>query len=264
MRKRYALFGHPVTHSRSPGLYAEFSAGEVELELIDVGPDAFAPAVRDFAGDGGHGANVTLPYKFEAAAVATALTDRARLAGAVNTLRVDADGVILGDNTDGAGLVADLTRNLGFVPTGKRVLLVGAGGAAYGIAGPLLAAGAAELVVVARRPAESARLAARVGALGRTEGRALGAAGDGYDLVVNATSASLDGKLPDLDAAVFAPGAMAYDLAYGDGGTVFTRWAATHGAVAHDGMGMLREQARESWYVWFGDYPARYLSFSFT
>ncbi len=209
MTRRYALFGHPVGHSRSPALYAVLAGRrDFELELIDCPPAGFPDALREFATHSGHGANVTLPHKVAAAGLATALTDRAALAGAVNALRVDADGVILGDNTDGAGLVADLRDKLGFDLGGKRVLVVGAGGAARGIIGPLLEAGAGELIIANRTADKAQELAGRFTALGRVRAAALDAPGRGYDLVLNATSASLDDEVPAVPASVLRAGGL--------------------------------------------------------
>lgn len=260
MKDRYALFGHPVAHSRSPAIYDRFADAtrkRFEFELVDCPPGALADTLRRFGREGGRGGNVTLPHKLAVHDLADVLSERARQAGAVNCFRFETDGILFGDNTDGPGLVADLTRNMGLNLAGKRILVIGAGGATRGILGPLLALKPAE-VVVANRDAGKARiLAARFSARGRVEGTGLAEAGKAYDLVINATSAPLSGQVPAVDPTVFAPGAIAYDLCYGpDGRTAFTDWARRHGAgAAVDGWGMLVEQAAESFQVWFGVRP---------
>jgi len=260
VKDRYALFGHPVKHSRSPGIHADFSRitrYKYTLELIDCLPEELASTVQAFGREGGRGANITLPHKEAAAGLAHALSERAKLAGAVNTLRFETDGILFGDNTDGAGLVRDLTHNLGLDLGGKRILILGAGGAARGIVGPLLECHPEEVVVANRTTERAMLLAARFGSLGRTHGVALEDAGDEFDLVINATSASLSGCVPEVDGRVFGLGSIAYDLCYGlNGQTAFTQWAKTQGAgAAVDGWGMLVEQAAESFHVWFGHRP---------
>lgn len=267
---RAALFGHPVAHSRSPSIYAGFAqaAGtSFRFDLIDVPPREFATAVRELARTGAVGANVTLPHKLAALELCDATSERAALAGAVNTLRFESSALVFGDNTDGAGLVRDLTQNLGVTLHGARILVVGAGGACRGIAGPLLAQSPAELVIANRTPSRGATVAARFSALGRVSAAALENPGNGFDVVINATSASLHGDVPALPQDVFGSDALAVDLFYADDGeTVFTRWAREHGAArTADGWGMLVEQAAESWAVWFGERPSqtwsRYRSF---
>lgn len=227
------------------------------LELIDCLPEDFAQTVQTFGREGGRGANVTLPHKLAAAELADALSDRAKLAGAVNTLRFETDGILFGDNTDGAGLVADLTGHLGLELVGKRILVIGAGGAARGLLGPLLDHHPAEVVVANRTVERAMLLAARFVSAGRVRGVALGDVGEDFDLVINATSTSLSDEVPDIDGRVFGLGSIAYDLSYGrNGQTAFTHWAKTRGAgAAVDGWGMLVEQAAESFHVWFGLRP---------
>ena len=260
MAARLAVFGHPVGHSLSPGIhhaFAQQTGHAVEFELIDAPPAGFAEAVRDFGTHEGIGANVTVPHKRAALDLVDGASDRARLAGAVNLLRFDSSAVLFGDNTDGHGLAADLTTNLGLALAGARILIVGAGGACRGIIGPLLAHNPAEIVIANRTPAHAHEVAARFTALGRVGVAPLAAPGSGFDLVINATSASMDGAVPALPTSVFADGATAYDLFYTErGATAFTLWAAQHGAACvADGWGMLVEQAVECWRVWFGIIP---------
>ena len=254
MTERYAVIGNPVAHSKSPWIHAEFARAtgqDMEYQRIEAPLQGFAHAVEVFRKGGGRGANVTLPFKQDAFRYATRLTQRAKAAEAVNTLRFEDDSV-LGDNTDGVGLVNDLQRNLGRAIAGLRVLLMGAGGAAQGVLGPLLAAGPASLVV-ANRTAEKARaLAQRYGA---TEGGGYGElAGKQFDLLINATSAGLSAEAPPLPAGVFAPGALGYDMVYGRD-TRFLAMARAAGAEACDGSGMLVEQAAESFLLWRGVRP---------
>lgn len=260
MSDRYAVFGNPVGHSRSPLIHAAFAAqcGEdITYEAILAPSDGFAECVRAFVVAGGRGANVTLPFKEEAHRLATQRTPRAELAGAVNTL-VFTGTQIVGDNTDGAGLLRDLVDNQGCVIGGRRLLLLGAGGAARGVVAPLLAAGPCTLLIANRTTEKAAALVqhfaedGRLGACGYAQ-----LAGASFDLVINATSASLGGTLPPLPEGVFAAGSLAYDMMYGQGETPFLAFARAQGA-AHlaDGLGMLVEQAAEAFHVWRGVRPA--------
>ena len=258
----YCVFGNPIAHSKSPAIHAAFAqqTGEAIVYERRLAPlDGFALAARGFAAEGGRGANVTVPFKLDACALATELTPRARAAGAVNTLRFDGD-VILGDNTDGAGLVADIVRNAGVAVAGKRVLLLGAGGAARGVVLPLLQEQPAEIFIANRTVATAARLVEQFQDA-VPAGCALRAGGfeqpDGvFDIVINATSASLAGDLPPVPPAVFAANTLALDMMYGAAPTVFMDFAAENGAQVRDGLGMLVEQAAEAFYVWRGVRPA--------
>ena len=259
---RYAVIGHPVAHSLSPlvhSCFAEQLDQIVRYTRIDATPEAFAATARDFFRDRGHGLNVTLPHKAAALELSDTISDRARLAGAVNTLTRNADGSIAGDNTDGVGLVRDLTANLGLELNGRRILLLGAGGAARGILAPLLAEKPAHLAICSRTPAKPHELARSYLKLGLVKGctyRVL--PGKRYDLIINATSASVTGKLPPVPDEL-ASGAVCYDMYYCDHDTPFTRWAKEHGArSAHLGFGMLVEQAAESFYLWRGLRPQTY------
>ena len=257
---RYCVFGNPIAHSKSPDIHAAYAAQtghavQYEKRLAPV--DGFAAAVQAFIAEGGKGANVTLPFKLEAVKVANALTIRAQAAGAVNTLHFTEDGII-GDNTDGAGLVADIVDNAGMQIGGRRVLLLGAGGAARGVVLPILEHRPAQLVIANRTVATAQALADQFAALGGAG--VVSACGyadlDGaFDLVINATAASLSAELPPVPATVFAPGALALDMMYGKEPTVFLQFAASHGAAVRDGLGMLVEQAAEAFAVWRGVHP---------
>jgi shikimate dehydrogenase len=266
MTDRYAVFGNPVGHSKSPRIHALFAAQtgqDISYEAILAGKDAFPAAVDAFIekGEGfARGANVTVPFKEEAFRLATRRTPRAEAAGAVNTLSFDA-GVIIGDNTDGAGLVRDLKNSLGCDPGGRRILLLGAGGAARGVILPLLLEDPAELVIANRTEETAARLALE---FARLPGCAVGVKPDGmgfpglagraFDLVINATSAGLSGDVLPLPASVFAPHCVAYDMVYGRV-TPFMKQAQAAGTRVADGLGMLVEQAAEAFYIWRGVRP---------
>jgi shikimate dehydrogenase len=259
---RYAVIGHPVAHSQSPFIHAQFAqqtGQDIAYGRIDCGAQGFEAAVRAFAADGAAGCNVTVPFKFDAAALAAVCTERARLAGAANTLRFDADGW-LADNTDGIGLLRDIEFNAGFALAGRRVLLVGAGGAGAGVLGPLLGAGPRELTLVNRTPERAQALVARHAPLAREAGVALRAAalqapGRAFDLVINASASSLQGaSVPVPDDALSGAG-LAIDLMYGAAAQGFLDWAARRGARARDGLGMLVEQAAEAFFVWRGVRP---------
>ncbi|MES2743735.1 MAG: shikimate dehydrogenase [Pseudomonadota bacterium] len=258
---RYCVFGNPIAHSKSPDIHAAFAAqtGQALLYERRLAPlDGFAEALRRFIAEGGKGANVTVPFKVEACALALTLTARARAAGAVNTLRM-AGQDLLGDNTDGAGLVTDIVRNAGLALAGKRILLLGAGGAARGVLLPLLDQLPAEVCIANRTAAGADQLAQRFAEhvragqtlracdLARLEGR--------FDLIVNATSASLSGALPPLAPALFGSHTLALDMVYGAQPSVFMQFAASHGATARDGLGMLVEQAAEAFLLWRGVRP---------
>ena len=265
MPDRYAVIGHPIAHSQSPlihGLFAQATAQDMTYEAIDGGaePGGFERAVQAFRAAGGRGMNVTLPFKLAALQMANEATDNARLAGAANTLRLDG-GRIEAHNTDGIGLVRDIERTVGVPLRGRRVLLVGAGGATRGVLLPLARAGAAR-IAIANRTADKARALARELAP-HLDGVAIDgggldalAAGDAFDVVINATSASLSGQAPAVPATAFAPGALAYDMVYGKGLTPFLAQAQAAGcAHVADGVGMLIEQAAEAFAWWRGVRP---------
>ncbi|MHB1051602.1 MAG: shikimate dehydrogenase [Thiobacillus sp.] len=254
MTDRYAVFGHPIAHSKSPQIHAAFArqTGEdVVYEAILAPLDGFADSVAQLIATGGRGANVTVPFKEEAFKLATRLSPRAQRAGAVNTLVFDVEG-IAGDNTDGAGLVADLTRNLNRSLAGKRILLLGAGGAARGVIEPLLEQRPAALVIANRTLSRAQELAELFGH--GTTACSFEVADAPFDIVINATAASLAGELPPLSPRIFTDNTLAYDMMYGRD-TPFLSFARTHGATASDGLGMLVEQAAEAFYVWRGVRP---------
>lgn len=259
---RYAVIGHPVAHSQSPFIHAQFAAqtGQaIDYGRIDCGADGFERAVREFAAGGAGGCNVTVPFKFEAAALAATRTARAQLAGAANTLRFDAGGW-LADNTDGCGLLRDIEGNAGFELAGRRVLLIGAGGAGAGVLGPLLGAQPRELVLVNRSPARATALAERHARAAQTAGVQLRVApieapGTAFDLVINASASSLQGAAVPVPDEVIGAGALAVDLMYGRAAQGFLDWAAQRGARGRDGLGMLVEQAAEAFFVWRGVRP---------
>jgi len=253
MTDRYAVFGHPIAHSKSPLIHAEFArqTGQVlTYETIEAPLDDFRGAVLRFRDEGACGANVTVPFKEQAYLLATERSERADAAEAVNTLKFEGDS-ILGDNTDGVGLVNDLVRNLGFDPAGRRILLLGAGGAARGVGLPLMERNPAEMFVANRTAYKGRELSARFDCYG---GGYDALPGRQFDLVINATAASLAGDLPPLPDDIFAPGALAYDMMYGRE-TPFMAFARERGARVSDGLGMLVEQAAEAFYLWRGVRP---------
>jgi shikimate dehydrogenase len=263
MTDRYCVMGNPVEHSRSPWIHARFAeltGQDLQYGRRLVQPGDFAGAVQAFRAEGGQGCNVTVPFKFEAAALATRAAPRAQLAQACNTLRFDAGGVVFGDNTDGTGLVRDIAVNAGVALAGRDLLLIGAGGAAAGVLGPLLEARPRRVVVANRTVDRAAGLVARHAALAGQHGVALAASGleqvaGAFDIVVNATASSLHGAGVPVAGSVLRTGALAYDMMYGDSAQGFLAWAHAHGAVPRDGLGMLVEQAAESFLVWRGVRP---------
>jgi len=260
MSRHYAVFGHPVAHSLSPRIHAAFGrqAGiPVDYRAIDVVPGHFSEALAEFAAHGGAGANVTLPLKQAAFDLCEDITERARRAGAINTLVRNGD-TWHGDNTDGAGLVRDLTGRQGLDLRARRTLLLGAGGGARGVAPALLDAGIGELFVVNRTPERADALADALGQPGRVHPRYLDdlAALGEFDLIVNATSATRDGSLPSLPRSLVGRRCAAVDLSYGEAAIPFLAWARAAGCRdAIDGLGMLVEQAAESFARWHGMRP---------
>lgn len=259
MTDAYAVIGNPVAHSKSPRIHQAFArqtGQDLAYEAILAPPGEFAPVTDAFRSRGGRGVNITVPFKLDAFRYASSHTARAARAGAVNTLRFDGREA-LGDNTDGAGLVTDLEQNLARTLRGRRVLLMGAGGAARGVLLPILERGPAVLVIANRTAGRALELRARFPEFAALEGCGYDAlAGRSFEIVVNATSASLGDEPVPLPAGVFAPGALAYDMMYGEGLTRFLRTARAQGAgQVADGLGMLVEQAAESFRLWRGVRP---------
>lgn len=265
----YCVMGNPIEHSRSPWIHARFAelTGQslrYERRLVPLGGFAVSLAAlrADTASGTPRGCNVTVPFKFDAAAAAQRLTPRASLAQAINVLSFGDDGEqqILGDNTDGIGLVNDITLNAGVALTGRDVLLIGAGGAAAGVLGPIIEAGAQRIVVANRTLAKAIALVQRHAPLALThhcaiEAQALDTVTGGFDIVVNATASSLAGGGVPVAGTVLKSGALAIDMMYGAAAAGFVDWARAHGAVARDGLGMLVEQAAEAFEIWRGVRP---------
>jgi len=257
---RYAVMGNPVAHSKSPrihSLFATQSGQRLTYEAIRVESGSLANAVDEFLAAGGKGLNITVPLKEEAWSLAPARSRRAERAGAVNTLVLESSGNHFGDNTDGAGLVRDLLDNHGCTLQQKRLLLLGAGGAARGVIEPLLLE-QPTLLVIANRTAEKAvALARQFCDLGHTEGCGLDdVAGQSFDLIINATAASLAGQVPALPESVVTPDCWCYDMMYADKATPFMEWTRQRGATrCLDGLGMLVEQAAEAYFLWRGVRP---------
>jgi shikimate dehydrogenase len=260
MTDRYGVVGHPVGHSWSPfihGLFARDCGQDMSYRLLDFTPEEFEPRVRDFFTLGGRGLNITVPHKIAAAEIASQLTPRAAHATAVNTLAIQKDGTILGDNTDGTGLVRDLCDNLGLVIFKRRLLIVGAGGATRGIVAPMLALEPSDFVIANRTAERAHGMATAFAELGPIRGCGFpDLTPEPFDLVINATSASLHGEVPALPEGVIGPETVCYDMAYGKTDTPFMQWALKQGcARAVQGWGMLVEQAAESFRVWRGVKP---------
>ncbi len=258
----YCVMGNPIEHSRSPWIHSRFA--ELTGQRLHYGKrlialNGFAAELKTFFLEGGLGCNVTVPFKFEAAALASQTTARATLAAASNTLSLQ-EGVIVADNTDGAGLVDDIQGNAGIDLSGRHLLLIGAGGAAAGVLGPLLLARPASITVANRTLAKADNQVARHGALAAQQHAELVASGlqelnRKFDIVINASSSSLSGSGVPVPAGIFKPGALAYDMMYGPAAQGFMQWALEHGAVARDGLGMLVEQAAEAFLIWRGVRP---------
>lgn len=257
---RYAVIGFPVAHSYSPVIHAQFAAQTGErlvYERLEAVPGEFARRMEEFFSGGGCGLNVTRPHKLEAFRAAHELTPRARLACAVNTLSSLGKGRLQGDNTDGAGLVTDLQCNEGTFIAGRRLLVLGAGGAARGIAGPLLVERPAELVIANRNPQTAIQLAAHFAEHGVVRGCGYDElAGASFDMVINTTAASVPEDVPPVPMSSLHENTLCYDLAYGQNPTPFAQWASERRMKrVRKGWGMLVEQAAESFFVWRGVRP---------
>lgn len=258
--KLYAVMGNPVVHSKSPQIHTLFATQcgiRIDYRAIQVDPGGFEQAVSNFQASGGQGLNITVPFKIEAWKLSTKRSARAERAGAVNTLKFSGQGECLGDNTDGVGLVCDMAQNLNRPVRAAKVLIVGAGGAVRGVLGPLLAERPSLLMVANRTIDKSMALADLFTSDGNIKGCGLPElSGQSFDIVINATTASLSGEVPELPGGLFTANALAYDLMYADQPTAFMRWAQDHGAtLVVDGLGMLVEQAAESFFLWHGCTP---------
>lgn len=256
----YAVFGHPINHSKSPRihrLFAEQTSQTLTYTAQDVPADAFSTCVEAFFTKGGKGLNCTVPLKELAWQYADALTERAQLSKAVNTLAKRADGSILGDNTDGIGLVNDLTINHDIALSGRSILVLGAGGATRGILAPILDHHPSRIVIANRTVSKAETIASEFGHLGDVSSSDYaGLVRQSFDLIINATSASLSGQLPPLPDSLLAKNGCCYDLAYGNKPTTFVRWGIDRQArFSLDGLGMLVEQAAEAFYLWRGIKP---------
>lgn len=252
---QYAVFGNPIAHSKSPlihRLFAEQTGESLEYSAQRVELEGFASAAQDFFNGGGKGLNITVPFKQDAWRYADYRSPEAERAGAVNTLAMQADGQVLGANTDGIGLVNDICNRLGWPIKGKRLLLIGAGGAARGVLQPLLKAGPRAVTIVNRTPAKADELAREFSDLGRLTANSFSALnGHQFDLLINASAASLHGELPPLPDTILSVDACAYDMLYAAAATPFNTWAEQNGAChVADGLGMLVEQAAESFHLW--------------
>ncbi len=259
MTDKYAVFGNPIAHSKSPLIHQAFAeqtgqALQYDRQLVE--PGCFEQAADAFFSSGGMGLNVTVPFKQDAYSYAAKLSQRARRAGAVNTLIREND-VVRGDTTDGIGLVRDITENLNWPIAGKRLLILGAGGAVRGVLEPLLAEQPQHIVIANRTVDKALQLAKGFAEMGYLCGCGLDMLqGQQFDLVINGTSASLGSELPPLPDDLIAAGGAAYDMVYGAEPTVFMRWASQHRVErVADGLGMLVEQAAESFLLWRGIRP---------
>jgi len=257
---QYGVAGHPVDHSWSPfihGMFAKSTAQNIVYRLFDISPNDFRREALRLFTSGLRGLNVTLPHKQAAAELVNELTPRAARAQAVNTIVFYEDTTLLGDNTDGIGLTADLEQNLGFDLTNKRIMILGAGGAVRGVLGPLLERPLQKLIIANRTAARAKSLAAEFGDLGAIDGCGFDEVeGPPYDLIINGTAASIHGEMPELPAGLVGEQTLCYDMAYGRATTPFTRWAGSlHAAHTIKGWGMLVEQAAASFALWRGVRP---------
>lgn len=254
----YVVIGNPIAHSKSPAIHARFAqqTGQaMTYERLLAPLDDFAGSVNQFIASGGRGANVTVPFKLDAFKLASVLSPRAQAAGAVNTLTFER-GQIVGDNTDGVGLVRDIVLNADIALAGKRVLLLGAGGAARGVILPVLAEEPTQLVIANRTVARAVELSAAFSAKpGQLAASSFAELSGHFDIVINATSASLSSDVPALPPALIGAHSFVYDMMYGVQPTVFMQMAAEQGATVRDGLGMLVEQAAESFFIWRGVRP---------
>ncbi|QTR46932.1 shikimate dehydrogenase [Thiothrix litoralis] len=260
MVDNYAVFGNPIAHSKSPRihtLFGEQTGGAVEYGAICSEPEEFAQDVMMFLVAGGKGCNVTVPYKQEAWELADELSDYAARAKAVNTLAFSEDGTMVGYNTDGIGIVRDLQQNHSIALQGKRILLLGAGGAVRGVLQPLLEAQPASLFIANRTASKALELAQDFAEFGKVSGGGFADIDGQFDLIINGTAASLQGELPPLPAGCLAADGCTYDMMYSAKPTAFVTWGRAQGAAQSlDGLGMLVEQAAEAFFIWRGVRPS--------
>lgn len=266
MTDRYAVFGNPVAHSKSPlihSLFAKQTKQDITYDKKEIPLDGFAEAVNKFFEEGGKGLNITVPFKLDAFSFAEkngSVSERAKNAGAVNTLKIMPDGKICGDNTDGCGLVCDITQNLGWKITGKNILILGAGGAVQGVLSKIIDAGASDIIIANRTEAKAIALAKKFKRM-KSQATIKGCAyheieKSPVDLIINGTSASLSDNLPPLPDELVRVSTVCYDMMYSKKDTVFMQWAKQCGSeYVFDGLGMLVEQAAESFYLWRGVRP---------
>lgn len=257
---KYAVIGNPIEHSRSPEIHAAFATqtGEaIEYTRLLGDPDDFEGDVRRFLAEGGKGLNITVPFKEQAWRLADELSERARTAGAVNTLSWSEEHQFLGDNTDGLGLIRDLSVNHGFRFKNKRVLILGAGGAVRGVARPLLEEQPKHLIIANRTASRAYSLASGLATFGQVAGCGLDELdGMTFDLIINGTAAGLGGQVPEIPRSILAKGGWCYDMMYSREATAFQCWGREHQAARSlDGLGMLVEQAAESFRIWRGILP---------
>jgi len=255
----YGVMGNPIGHSRSPQIHAQFAKQTkqrltYEAILVDLG--GLEQAVGNFQGSGGKGLNITVPFKEDAFRLVDELSLRAKRAQAVNTIKINEDGTLLGENTDGVGLVRDLTDNLKFSLQDKRILVLGAGGAVRGVLAPLLMKNPAKLTIANRTVSKAELLAISFGDLGTVTASAFERLAEPFDLIINGTAASLAGELPPLPDGLVTANTLCYDMMYSAKPTPFMLWGSTQGAgEVADGLGMLVEQAAESFKIWRGAEP---------
>jgi len=260
MTDRYAVMGNPIAHSKSPRIHAAFasqSGQDIHYERILVDLDGLAEAIKNFRQQGGRGLNITVPFKTDAFKLADSLTDRAESAGAVNTLVLNEDGSLHADNTDGVGMVRDLTANHHFTLEGARILVLGAGGAVQGVLLPLLQQHPLEIVIANRTVSKAEALCEKLKTAGTISASSFeGLAGMQFDGIINGTAASLQGEVPPIPTDILKPGGWCYDMMYSTDQTAFVKWGIANGAAKSvDGLGMLVEQAAESFTLWRGVRP---------
>jgi shikimate dehydrogenase len=256
---RYAVMGNPIGHSKSPQIHTLFATQtgqDLTYKAILAPLDGFTDAVNSFRNEVGKGLNITVPFKQEAWQIATERSERAERAGAVNTLTIKDDNLI-GDNTDGVGLVRDLTINHQISIKDKRVLLLGAGGASRGVISPLIEQVPINITIANRTVSKAHELVALFGDLGKVHGCGFSElTGENFDIIINATAAGLEGKVPELPKDIINKSTVCYDMMYSNKPTAFVRYAQQSGAEkTFDGLGMLIEQAAESFYIWRGVQP---------